>query len=138
MVRINLIEPKKLSDQHLIAEYNEIMMLLGYIKKYPIPTNMPKDYTLNKGHMKFFKNKLLYLKKRHNLLKKEMIKRDFNPKKELDINSFHISLKNDWTPNKNNLNIIKERIKEKIDQKPNYYKYYKKIKPKEFFIDLLK
>ena len=35
MVRINLIHPKKLADQHLIAEYNEILMLLGHVKKFP-------------------------------------------------------------------------------------------------------
>jgi len=29
MVRINLINPEKLSDQHLAAEYLEIMMLIG-------------------------------------------------------------------------------------------------------------
>ena len=35
MVRINLVEPKKLADQHLIAEYDEILMLLGYVRRYP-------------------------------------------------------------------------------------------------------
>ena len=35
MVRVNIINPNKLADQHLIAEYNEILMLLGYVRKYP-------------------------------------------------------------------------------------------------------
>ena len=63
MVRINLINPKKLTDQHLIAEYNEILMLLGYVKKYPKLEKIPSKYNLGKGHMLFFKNKLKYLKK---------------------------------------------------------------------------
>ena len=61
MVRINLVHPKKLADQHLIAEYNEILMLIGYVRKYPPLENIPDSYKLGKGHVKFFKNKLDYL-----------------------------------------------------------------------------
>ena len=57
MVRINIINPKKLADQHLVAEYNEILMLIGHIKKFPKINNPPKNYTLDKGHINFFKNK---------------------------------------------------------------------------------
>jgi deoxyribonuclease (pyrimidine dimer) len=64
MVRINIINPKYLTDQHLIAEYVEILMLLDYAKKNS-PCNIPKKYCLGKGHIKFFSNKVLYLKKRH-------------------------------------------------------------------------
>ena len=78
MVRINLINPKKLADQHLVAEHNEILMLLGYVRKHPMCLNIPETYCLGRGHIKFFKNKLLYLKKRHELIKKEMIKRAEN------------------------------------------------------------
>ena len=46
MVRINLVDPKKLSDQHLIAEYDEILMLTAYIKKYPKIEDIPKKYLL--------------------------------------------------------------------------------------------
>ena len=72
MVRVNLIHPKSLADQHLIAEYDEILMLLGYVRRYPKKENIPEKYTLGKGHIKFFKDKLLYLKKRHELIKEEM------------------------------------------------------------------
>jgi hypothetical protein len=34
MVRVNLISPSKLADQHLIAEYDEILMLLGYVHRF--------------------------------------------------------------------------------------------------------
>ena len=44
MVRINLINPKSLADQHLIAEYNEILMLLGHIDKFPIIREQPKAF----------------------------------------------------------------------------------------------
>jgi len=74
MVRVNLINPGCLADQHLIAEYAEILMLVGYIKKHPEKDNIPARYTLKTGHMRFFKDKALYLKKRHEQLIKEMKK----------------------------------------------------------------
>ncbi len=84
MVRINLINPRYLSDQHLIAEYDEILMLLGYVKKYSILKleEIPKKYCFGEGHIKFFKNKLLYLKRRHELIKKEMQNRGFKTNKK--------------------------------------------------------
>ena len=100
MVRINLIEPGKLADQHLIAEYNEILMLLGYVKKYPEPKDIPEEYTLGKGHIKFFKNKLRYLKNRHETVKKEMVKRGFETNKTINLNEFDKILRNDWTKTK--------------------------------------
>jgi hypothetical protein len=50
MVRVNLIEPRRLSDQHLLAEYNEILMLFGYIKKFPAAkAPVPENYVLGKA-----------------------------------------------------------------------------------------
>jgi len=138
MVRINLINPKKLADQHLIAEYNEILMLLGYVRKYPVVKDIPKEYCLGPGHIKFFKNKLLYLKKRHEILKKEMKKRNFVPTKNIDLSEFKKNLRNDWKPSSKDFVIIKERICGKIKLKPNYYRYYGKKKSKKFFFDLLR
>lgn len=144
MVRINLIHPKKLADQHLIAEYNEILMLLGYIERYPIikmikgKSEIPEEYTLNKGHILFFKDKLLYLKKRHTNIKNEMKKRGFKTNITIDLKKYPKNLHNDWRPKEKDFLIIRERIIWKINKKPNYYKYYRDYKPKEFFIRLLK
>jgi deoxyribonuclease (pyrimidine dimer) len=138
MVRINLVEPSNLSDQHLIAEYNEILMLTAYIKKYPELKDIPKNYTLGKGHMKFFKNKIIYLKNRHELLKTEMRKRSFQTNKTIRLNEFNKINKNDWSPKKEDFQIIKERIIEKLDLKPNYYRHYSNYMPKDFFIKKIK
>lgn len=138
MVRINLIHPKKLADQHLIAEYNEILMLFGYVRKYPMNKDIPESYCLGRGHIKFFKNKLLYLKKRHEILKKEMKRRNFVPMKKINLKDFLNGLKNDWKPSTKDFIIIKERLREKIFLKPDYYRYYGKKKSKSFFLDLLK
>ncbi|MBU1111878.1 MAG: pyrimidine dimer DNA glycosylase/endonuclease V [archaeon] len=138
MVRINIINPKKLADQHLIAEYNEILMLFGHVKKFPKVHSSPKEYCLGRGHINFFKNKLLYLKKRHELLKKEMILRGFKPEKKISLSHFRKNLCNDWKPKKKDYYIIQKRLIDKIKLKPNYYKYYGKIKPITFYKKILK
>jgi deoxyribonuclease (pyrimidine dimer) len=138
MVRINLIDPKKLADQHLIAEYNEILMLLGYVRKHPEVKNVPTSYRLGKGHLLFFKDKLNYLAKRHNLLKKEMRRRNFIPTKTINLALYDKSLHNNWKPMKKDIVVINERITQKILKKPNYYTYQGQHKSPAFFIDLLR
>lgn len=137
MVRINLVEPKRLADQHLIAEYNEILMLLGYVSKYPRSKVIPDRYCLGKGHILFFKNKLFYLKKRHEAIKKEMRKRGFVTNIDIDLTKYSKGLINDWKPKKDDFSLIKRRLIEKIKKKPQYYRYYSKNRPVSFFISLL-
>ena len=140
MVRINLIRPKNLADQHLIAEYDEILMLLGDIRKNPNLNieKIPRNYCLGKGHILFFKNKLAYLKERHELLKKEMIQRGFRPKIMINMKEFKKELKNGWIPKEEDKQIIKNRLIKKIDLKPYFYRYYRKRMPKAFLINLIK
>lgn len=138
MVRINLINPKRLTDQHLVAEYNEILMLLGYVKKYPLKEDVPQEYCLGRGHIKFFKDKLLYLKKRHESIKKEMKKRGFQTQKKIVLKMFKNSLKKDWKPRKKDFLIIKRRLEEKIKLKPGYYRYYGQKRGRRFLLGLLK
>ena len=61
MTRINLVPPEELSDQHLVAEYREIFMVgsslqrsLGSPNWEKTKKSIPKQFTLNKGHVKFF------------------------------------------------------------------------------------
>lgn len=137
MVRINLIHPHRLSDQHLIAEYNEMLMLIAYIRRYPELHNIPSSFTLNKGHMSFFRDKVGYIAKRHESLKQEMRKRGFATHKTIDLMSVPQANRGDWRPSSQDEAIIKQRITEKILLKPHYYRYYREYKPKEFFLQLL-
>ncbi len=138
MVRINLINPKYLTDQHLIAEYNEILMLIGHVKKHPKIHKQPKQYCLGTGHITFFKDKLVYIKQRHELIKKEMKKRNFKPTKTINLKQFRKELKNNYKPCTKNKTIIKQRLIQKINKKPKYYRYYKEHKPKSYLINLVK
>lgn len=138
MVRINLIDPKYLTDQHLIAEYGEILYLLGHVRKYPQVEFMPPRYCLGAGHINFFKDKLNYLDKRFNVVKIEMIKRGFSPKLRLSLKGYPKTLKNDWNPCKDDLKIIKKRLIYKIKLKPNWYRYHKEHKSLKFYLELTK
>ena len=77
MTRINIVDPIELTDQHLVAEYREIFMVGSALQrslksKNWNPNSIPKQYTLNKGHVKFFYNKGKYLSKRYDELRTEM------------------------------------------------------------------
>lgn len=136
MVRINIIYPENLADQHLIAEYNEILMLFGYIKKYPriYPEKIPKNYCLGKGHILFFKDKQNYLVKRFGLIKEEMKRRGFKTQKKIPF----VKNSKKWLPSERDKEIIKKRLIEKINLKPDYYRYFGEKKENKYFINLIK
>ncbi len=140
MVRINLINPRMLADQHLVAEYDEILMLLGYVRRYPsiVRDNIPKKYKLGEGHMLFFKDKLVYLKRRHESLKREMQRRGFATRKSINLKEFPNGLCNDWHPSPSDIFVIKKRIVQKIESKPDFYRYCRKKKSVAFLVDLIK
>ena len=131
MTRINIVDPAELTDQHLIAEYREIFMVAGSLRrtlksKIGLQHNkIPKEYTLNKGHVYFFYNKGKYLHKRYNLIINEMVKRKFKPSNNrlFPTNIFiEHNLYKDWNPNLKDYIIIRKRIQEKIAMKPEWYK----------------
>jgi deoxyribonuclease (pyrimidine dimer) len=127
-MRINLVDPSELMDQHLIAEYREIRLLSANLQRTLKSksgfkaSKIPKKFTLNKGHAYFFYNKGKYLHNRFNLLKLEMIKRNFSPNNNFPIDLWPNNLYNDWIPEPNDFNIIRERINLRISQKPNWYR----------------
>ena len=132
MTRINLVDPSELSDQHLVAEYREIFMVGSSLQRSlksknweKTLANIPKKYTLNKGHVTFFYNKGKYLYKRYKLLIKEMKNRGMNPdpKRKFKTEQWPDELFNDWEPEPDDYNVIRARIKEKIEMKPDWYRF---------------
>lgn len=137
MVRINIISPLALADQHLVAEYNEMLMLLGYVRKYPDKDNIPSQYLLGPGHIRFFKDKLGYIANRHELLKKEMRRRGFKPEKTIMLSEFPKNLHGKWRASEQDKKIIRARIISKLQNKPGYYRYYGKYRPTSFLVKLI-
>ena len=77
MARVNVgLNPKLLSDQHLVAESVEITMITGSLRKdgYVIKGKVPDKFPMGTGHINFFKNKLVYLKRRLDDVNNEMIR----------------------------------------------------------------
>jgi len=128
MVRINLISPSDLTDQHLIAEYNEILMAFGCFRRMKFnPSKISEKYVLGKGHITFFSDKLLFLLLRHEELSKEMLERNFKPTKKLNywkiLREFGWKRFNNYFPTQEAISLNRERIIYKIKSKPNFYRY---------------
>ncbi len=116
MTRINAgIPPKQLSRQHLIAEHREIVRVPNTIKSGKAKVcDIPETFTLGKGHVKFFYDKLKYLRDRYEQLYKECIARGYKMTWFGDaFNGLPGHLLNDYTPTDEAIRIVTERIKER-------------------------
>lgn len=86
MTRINsAIQPKFLTDQHLLAELRELPRIFTAVMNRVASgknfDDIPKSFTLGSGHVKFFYNKCGFLIKRHQQLRLEYFdryKKDYN------------------------------------------------------------
>jgi hypothetical protein len=122
MARVNVgVNPKLLSDQHLVAESVEITMITGALRRddYVIKGKVPETFPMGKGHINFFKNKLMYLVRRLNAVNKEMLRRGFNPGTHIEIEEFPEHLHGDWTPNVHDTKILRERIADRLLTRAN-------------------
>lgn len=117
MTRINLgIPPRELNNKHLIAEHRELKRIPNAIAKgkYNLKS-IPSQFTLGKGHVSFFYDKLSYLKDRYVDLYNECILRGFNVQNyETSWNGVPQTLMNDYTPTARDIEIIRERIAERL------------------------
>ena len=122
MTRINVIPPNELSTKHLVAEYREITRLPGNLKlsltrsSRPFSiSEIPAEYVLGTGHVKFFYDKMFYLQKRFESLVEEMLSRGYNPK-FTDSSIFipeNNEYYNDYIPTDSALKLNRERIYER-------------------------
>lgn len=146
MARINSgINPKYLSDQHLIAESVEITMITGALRKdgYVIKGSVPDEYTLGKGHINFFKPKIQYLMKRLLAVNNEMKRRGFSPGTKIDSVEFSCLFINDWQPKFKDTCLVRQRIIERLKEpkkaKTGFHRYYgKPIENMNEFCETLK
>ena len=119
MTRINVgIHPTELTDKHLLAEHREIKRIPNCVAKGKYNMNgIPERFKLGTGHVKFFYNKLLHLRKRYIRLYEECIKRGFNVQNYIGAwNNVPEELMNDYKVKANDIRIIRERINEKLNK----------------------
>lgn len=119
MTRINVgISPKSLSRRHLIAEHREIKRIPNVVSKgkYNLK-DQPKLFTLGTGHVKFFYDKLWYLKRRYEELYSECMSRGYNVSYYGDAwNNIPQHLMGDYSPTDRDIQIITERINQRLNE----------------------
>lgn len=117
MTRINVgIPPKELTNKHLIAEHREIKRIPNVVSKgrYNLK-NVPASFTLGKGHVSFFYNKMGYLKERYQELHAECVARGFKVQNFEDSwRGVPKELMNHYTPTDRDVQIIRERIADRL------------------------
>jgi deoxyribonuclease (pyrimidine dimer) len=126
MTRINIVPVEELSRQHLIAEYREITRLPGNLsqslnrKSKPFSmSEIPTEYVLGPGHVKYFFNKMKFLENRYESLVNEMIKRGYKPNftdKTIFRNCDSIFY-NDYVPSLEAIELNRKRIVERSVKK---------------------
>ena len=122
MTRINVgIPPTELINQHLIAEHREIKRIPNCVAKGKYNMEgIPDKFKLGTGHVKFFYNKLLYLKKRYISLYNECIKRGFDVQNYIDAwDNVPQKLMNDYRVKANDCRIIRQRINDRKTNRKN-------------------
>jgi deoxyribonuclease (pyrimidine dimer) len=119
------VNPKYLADQHLIAEYRELPMVIGSLRinGWKIKTPVGPYFSLGKGHINWFKPRLAYLRDRHEAVKVEMGNRGFKHD-ALEIKYDHVlnHLWNNWKPTIEDSEPVRNRIFNKIFH--NYTPFY--------------
>lgn len=133
MTRINVIPVEELSDQHLIAEYRELPRIIK--QEHIYVGDAPNKYVLGKGHIKWAIKHGNFCMYRYYLLCEEMKYRGFKVNysyEDLDKlatdNQIRLYTQNYW-PTDDDIELSRNRIKEKLAMKPQWYKWTNRQKP---------
>ena len=132
MTRVNAnIDPKLLHRLHLVAEVREILMVPGSLRrslktssKLMVLSRIPKQFTLNAGHVLFHYDKLTFLQNRFDRLCDEMERRGYHPdrSRRAAFDGFDDRFYNDWKATEIDNQIVHERISLRISEKPHLYR----------------
>ena len=125
------IEPKYLADQHLIAEYRELPMIIGSLRHnhWQIKSSIPNVFTLGTGHMNFLKNKITYILRRLDHVEVEMRNRGFKCEHIVNVNDIPKNYYNDWVVTQDASNLLRDRISTKLlmPNRVGFYRYKRNI-----------
>jgi deoxyribonuclease (pyrimidine dimer) len=122
VTRVNLILVEELNDRMLLAEHREIKRIPNAILngKARLDLPIPSRYTMGKGHVRFFYNKLFWLLDRYELVHKECIKRGFNVQDYSSSFSVAIiittSQQTMYIPTNQDIEISRQRINERMKE----------------------
>lgn len=132
MTRINVVDPKILPDQFLMAEYRELLMVMGSARRSLKAKNpaklLGKEYTLNAGHVRLFYNKAAWLERRYAALIAELLDRGFNidpASRSADFTLLYQYPQMEWEPDDNARAINMARMQIRFLAKPSWYRWRK-------------
>jgi hypothetical protein len=117
MTRISVgVRAAELCDAHLNKERVELLRIPNAIKSgKAVIKNIPQKFTLGKGHVKFFYDKIGYLHQRYLELTEECIKRDFKVTDFSDsFKGIPSALCNHYTETKEDRRIVVDRVNERL------------------------
>ena len=122
MTRINLIPPTELCDQHLLAEHRELTRIPNAVAKGKFHLKgQPEEYKLGEGHVRFFFNKMAFLKRRYDELHAECKARGFKVQYIWpETLPFSPELWLDYQPTDAALEINRQRIQERMPKKARF------------------
>lgn len=120
MTRINVVPAKELCDQHLLAEHRELTRIPNCVNsgKYKL-TDIPNAYVLGTGHVKFFTNKLKWLRIRYDSLHEECLHRKFNVTYKFPDNVPE-SANGDYVVTEEAIKLNVDRIRVRTPKKPRW------------------
>lgn len=125
MTRINVVPVEELCNQHLMAEHREMTRIPNMINSGKLQLeyrNAPVHYTLGAGHVKFFVDKLGFLKKRYGDLHQELLQRGYNVSYIWPSTLPKYAILGDYTPTAEALYVNRERIKERLPKNAKWGK----------------
>ena len=120
MTRINADIPvKELVGKHLLAEHREIKRIPNTITSGKAKIeNIPQDFRLGTGHVKFFYDKQKFLLNRYRQIYAECIDRGYNVTNyESCWDGIPKNLFNDHKFTEDDNNLVRQRIKDRLDGK---------------------
>lgn len=118
MTRINAgVNVKALSDEHLLAEHRGLVRIPNAVSSGKAKLNdIPQAFTLGQGHVKFFYNKLGYLKSRYTKIHAECLSRGFCVQ---DFSASFSKVKlGKWSPSSKDTSLVISRICSNVLKSP--------------------
>lgn len=120
MTRVSVGFTKQLCDKHLLKERIEVLRIPNKIKANKYKSAPLDKFTLNKGHELSLMNKVGFLKRHYEALTEECKRRGFNPTDYSDaFNDIPSHLMNDYVPTEQDVQIVRERITERLKTMKN-------------------
>lgn len=116
MTRVNVgIHPSELPVKMLIAEHREIKRIPNCVRsgRYSL-AGAPKQFTLGAGHVKFFYDKLWYLRRRYTMIHEECVARGYSVQDYSGaFRDLPVELLGDYRPTWSDRRLLLARLSEK-------------------------